>query len=168
MSYPHEALVVRPDEVEHVATSAGGFLLLADAAQTGGVMGANRLILGAGADGARPHHHAASAELFYVVEGAAEFLLGSTMVRVEAGGVVLVPPGMVHAFGAAPGSAVELLIILTPGVDRFDYFRTLGRIDRGEDSFTSLLPMQDQYDVHFDDPAAWRKLRGRDGVTEQR
>ncbi|MGK5672182.1 cupin domain-containing protein [Micromonospora sp. URMC 106] len=159
MAYPNEALVVRPGTAEYVALPTGGFHLLADAVHTGGVLGANRLTLGAGADGARPHHHALSAELFYVVEGVAEFLLDRTMVRVEAGGVVLVPPNLVHAFGAAPGTGVDLFIVLTPGVDRFEYFRALGRIQGGDEPFASLLPMQDHYDVHFQDPAAWLSRR---------
>lgn len=160
MAYPSEALVVRPDEAERVGLPAGGFHLIADAVHTGGELSVNRLTLSDGADGARPHHHALSAELFYVVEGAAEILLDGTMVRVEAGGTVLVPPRMVHAFGAAPGSTADLLIVLTPGVNRFEYFRALGRIQRGEEPFASLLPMQDHYDVHFQDPAAWQALRG--------
>jgi mannose-6-phosphate isomerase-like protein (cupin superfamily) len=153
-------LVVRPDAVERVHLPAGRFDLLADAKETGGVLGVNRLTLSEGADGARPHHHALSTELFYVVEGAADFFLDGAMVRVEAGGAVLIPPGMVHAFGAVPGTPVELFVAVTPAVDRFDYFRALGRIQRGEESFSSLLPLQGRYDVHFADAAAWLRLRG--------
>jgi hypothetical protein len=37
----------------------------------------------------------------------------------------VVPPGLPHAFAAPPGSGGELLIIITPGVERFEYFRHL-------------------------------------------
>lgn len=146
----HDVLVIRPEDAERVALPhGGGFLLLADGAQTGGALGANRLTLGEGATGARRHYHALSSELFYVLEGEMEFEFDGGVRPVSAGGLVVVPPGMPHAFGAAPGSTADLLAVLTPGVDRFGYFRALGRIQHGMDSFDSLLPEQERYDVHF-------------------
>ncbi|WP_027341423.1 cupin domain-containing protein [Hamadaea tsunoensis] len=169
MPYPHEALVVRPGEAEQAPLPHGGrFGLIADADQTSGVFGVNRLTLGTGADGARPHHHAVSAELFYVIDGVAEFQLGAEVpVRVEAGGVVLVPPGLVHAFGAAPRSPVDLLIAVTPGVNRFEYFRTLSRVQRGLEPFEPLLALQEHYDVYFQDPTAWNAVRAGDTLRER-
>ncbi|MEI5102351.1 cupin domain-containing protein [Streptomyces sp. PmtG] len=153
----HPALVVAPGTAERVPLPhGGGFDLLADAADTGGALGANRLTLGEGADGARPHLHARSTELFYVLDGTLAFYLDGTTVTVGRGGLVVVPPGMPHAFGAVAGATADLLAVLTPGVDRFDYFRTLGRIQHGLDSFARLLPEQDRYDVHFLDVPDWR------------
>ncbi|HLL32812.1 MAG TPA: cupin domain-containing protein [Streptomyces sp.] len=161
MTFPH-ALVVRAEEAEHVALPhGGGFHLLVDASGTGGVLGANRLVLGEGADGARPHYHAVSWELFHVLDGTVDFLLGDRMTSVGAGGLVAVPPGMPHAFGAAPGTGADLLVVLTPGIERFDYFRALGRIQHGLEPFEMLLPEQERYDVHFLDPAVWQAARAR-------
>ncbi len=155
-----DALVVRAEEAEYVPLPhGGGFRLLADAGGTSGALGANRLALGKGADGARPHYHALSSELFYVLDGTMEFFLDGEMTTVGQGGLVVVPPGVPHAFGAAPGSTADLLAVLTPGVDRFGYFRALGRIQHGLDSFDSLLPEQDRYDVHFLDASAWQSVR---------
>jgi quercetin dioxygenase-like cupin family protein len=146
----HDALVVRPEDAERVVLPRGGaFLLLADAAQTGGALGVTHLTLAEGATGARRHFHMRSSELFYVLDGEMEFELDGEVTLVGAGGLVVVPPGMRHAFGAAPGSTAAVLGVLTPGVDRFGYFRALGRIQRGLDSFDSLLPEQERYDVHF-------------------
>ncbi|MBL1106500.1 hypothetical protein JK361_18150 [Streptomyces sp. 5-8] len=75
------------------------------------------------------------------------------------GGLVVVPPGIPHAFGAAPGVSAELLVVLTPGVDRFDHFRPLGRIPQGLESHDSLMPHQERFDVHFLDASAWRSAR---------
>lgn len=167
--------VVRPEEAEHVALPGGaGIRLLTDATDTGGAVGANLLKLAAGSDGAGPHHHTRSTEVFYVVAGTAWFRLfgadgtdgadgghgghgadgghgpgGDRVETVGAGGLVVVPPDTVHAFGAAPGQAAELLVLLTPGVDRFGYFRALGRVRRGEEPFDVLLPEQRRYDVRF-------------------
>ncbi|WP_405655381.1 cupin domain-containing protein [Streptomyces sp. RK9] len=158
-------LVVPAGTAEHIPLPhGGGFDLLADAVDTGGALGANRLALGAGADGARPHVHARSTELFYVLDGAVEFSLDGRMTTVTRGGLVVIPPGTPHAFGAAAGATAELLAVLTPGVDRFGYFRVLGRVQHGLDTFDSLLPEQDRYDVHFGggaDAAAWDAARGR-------
>ncbi|MFE0652707.1 cupin domain-containing protein [Streptomyces sp. NPDC059534] len=155
------ALIVRAEEAEHVPLPhGGGFRLLADAGDTGGALGANRLTLGEGADGAKPHLHTRSSELFYVLDGAVEFFLDGATTTVEAGGLVVVPPRMPHAFGAAPGSTADLLAVLTPGVDRFGYFRALGRVQHGLDDFASLAAEQDRYDVHFLDVPPWRKAAG--------
>ncbi|MFG2986456.1 cupin domain-containing protein [Streptomyces sp. NPDC048258] len=154
------ALIVRPEEAEYAALPhGGGFRLPADAGDTGGALGANRLALGMGADGARPHYHALSTEPFYVLDGTVEFLVGDERAAVGRGGMVVVPPKVAHAFGAAAGCTAELLAVLTPGVDRFGYFRTLGRIQHGLDSFDSLLPEQVRYDVHFVDATVWRSAR---------
>jgi hypothetical protein len=80
---------------------------------------------------------------------------------VSAGGLVIVPPKMPHAFGAVPGSTADLLAILTPGVERFGYFRALGRIQRGLESFDTLQPEQERYDVHFLDVTDWQAIRTR-------
>jgi hypothetical protein len=58
---------------------------------------------------------------------------------------------------AAPGSDADLLVILTPGVERFEYFRLLQRIAAGEVPLESILETQDRYDNHFDDSPAWQQ-----------
>lgn len=152
--------VVPAEAAEVVDLPAGGaFTLLADASDTAGALGANRLSMGTGRDGAKPHYHALSTELFYVLAGTIEFLVGDHVETVAEGGLVVVPPRLPHAFGAAPGSDADLLAVLTPGVERFDYFRQLARVQHGWEPFDDLLPEQDRYDVHFVDAARWTSLR---------
>ncbi|CAM5466664.1 cupin domain-containing protein [Streptomyces tanashiensis] len=149
MSEIQKALVVHAEEAERIdLPDGGGFRLLADARHTGGALGANRLSLAEGAAGARSHFHALSTELFHVLDGVMRFTLDGVTTTVAAGGLVSVPPGTPHSFGAAPGSAAELLVVLAPGVDRFGYFRSLGRIRHGLESFDDLLAEQGRYDVH--------------------
>ena len=57
---------------------------------------------------------------------------------------------------AAPASDADLLIILAPGVERFEYFRQLQRIAAGEAPLESILETQDLYDNHFDDSPVWQ------------
>ncbi|GGP99807.1 mannose-6-phosphate isomerase-like protein (cupin superfamily) [Actinomadura coerulea] len=154
-------LVVIPEAAEVVGLPEGGaFTLLADASQTAGALGANRLTVGPGRDGAAPHYHALSTELFYVVDGTMEFLLGDRVETVAAGGLVVVPPRLPHAFGAAAGTGADLLAVLAPGVERFGYFRRLARVQHGLEPFDGLRSEQDRYDVHFVDDERWSSLRG--------
>ena len=115
-----------------------------------------------GADGANPHHHASSAELFYVLGGSVQLLAGDRLLVASEGDLALVPPGLPHAFAAAQASDADLLIVITPGVERFEYFRHLARIATGQQSPESLLEVQALYDTFFDDSPVWRQARSSD------
>jgi hypothetical protein len=97
--------------------------------------------------------------LFYLVDGAMEFLLDDRVSVVEAGDLVVVPPRMPHAFGAAPGSTADVLVVIAAGVARFGYFRHLQRIALSQEPAESLAPEQDRYDLHFVDSGAWTTTR---------
>jgi mannose-6-phosphate isomerase-like protein (cupin superfamily) len=85
-------------------------------------------------NGGKPHHHTKSAEMFYVLDGRVELLSGKEIVKAEPGDVIVVPPLMPHAFAAEKGSSADILIIIAPGVERFEYFRQLTRIAREEEN----------------------------------
>nr|WP_280305027.1 cupin domain-containing protein [Nocardia abscessus] len=104
----------------------------------------------------RPHHHTKSTEIFYVLGGTMEFLVDGARSTVGEGGLVVVAPGTVHAFGAAADGPAEFLAVLTPGIVRFEYFRQLGRIARGEADWDSMNELHDRFDVHFDGGPRWR------------
>ncbi|WP_431775204.1 cupin domain-containing protein [Streptomyces cucumeris] len=148
---------VRSADAEVVGRTPTTVRLLADSSATGGALSTQRVTLGAGANGASPHHHEKSAEMFYVLDGAAEFLAGDEVVTAGKGDLVVVPPRMPHAFAAVPGSDADLLIVITPGVERFEYFRHLQRVALGELSRESLLEVQERYDNHFLTSAVWDK-----------
>jgi hypothetical protein len=61
----------------------------------------------------------------------------------EQGDVIVVPPRMPHAFSTQRGTNAELLIVIAPGVERFEYFRQLTRIARGEEPPESLRDVQE-------------------------
>ncbi|MFD4248931.1 hypothetical protein ACFWQL_04245 [Amycolatopsis thermoflava] len=69
------------------------------------------------------------------------------------------PPGTVHAFGAVPGSGADLLIVFTPGVERFGYFRLLDQVRNGAAGPETVLGAQERYDNHFVDSTIWRNAR---------
>jgi quercetin dioxygenase-like cupin family protein len=155
-----ESVIVREAEAEVVGSAPSTVRLLADSSRTGGALSTQRVTLTAGADGARPHWHDNSAEMFFLLDGAADILSGEDVVTAGAGDLVVVPPGKPHAFAAVPGADADLLIVITPGVERFEYFRHIRRIALGEATPESLLDVQELYDNHFLKSEVWEARRG--------
>ncbi|MFH5210251.1 cupin domain-containing protein [Antrihabitans spumae] len=153
------AAVVQPSDVEVIGNEHVSTHLLLDASSTGGALSTLEVRLDLGADGAAPHFHTRSSEFFYVIDGEIQILLDDRIVTVGAGGSAVVPRRMTHAFGAAPGTSARLLIALTPGVERFDYFRLLGRIQDGTATLADLAASQELYDNHFVDAPNWWQER---------
>ncbi|MFI6802310.1 cupin domain-containing protein [Streptosporangium canum] len=151
-----ESVIVRSAEAEVIGRAPTTIRLLADSGSTGGALSTQRVTLINGADGAKPHHHAGSAELFYLLEGTAQLLSGDQVVTAGRGDLVIVPPGLAHAFAAAPGEDADILIVITPGVERFEYFRHLERVAYGKVPPESLLEVQELYDTYFRDSTAWK------------
>ncbi|WP_436838083.1 cupin domain-containing protein [Nocardia amamiensis] len=153
---PHARAAIRqPQDAETLHTKSVTLRLLIDAEEAGGALSTLEVAMDRGADGAAPHYHTRSDELFYVAEGNLQVLAGDRIVTVAAGGSIVVPKFMPHAFGAAPDSTARILIVLTPGVQRFEYFRLLERIAAGESTMAELAAAQDEFDNHFVDAPAW-------------
>ncbi|MGW1007090.1 cupin domain-containing protein [Streptomyces sp. NPDC002520] len=150
-----DTVIVRDTDAEVVGGDPVGVKLLADSSASGGALSTVRVTLAEGADGAHPHTHRDSAEMFYLLDGTAEVLSGDDVVTAERGDLIIVPPDRPHAFAAAPGATADLLIVITPGVERFEYFRHLQRIRLGELTPESLLEVQERYDNHFLRSEAW-------------
>lgn len=154
-----ESVIVRAAESEVIGQAPTTVRLLADSSSTGGALSSQRVTLTDGANGASPHRHDGSAELFYILDGTAQLLSGDQVVTAERGDLIVVPPGLAHAFGAAPGENADILIVITPGVERFEYFRHLARIAYGEEPPETLVELQDRYDNHFLDSPTWTEAR---------
>ncbi|MFG1642303.1 cupin domain-containing protein [Amycolatopsis sp. NPDC049252] len=152
-------LLVRHDEAEQLGTTPDTMTLLADVSQTGGHLSTNRACLSRGRDGATPHFHTSSAEMFFMLDGELEVLQGEEVVTVRTGDMLFVPPHTTHAFGATSRSGADVLIVFTPGVERFEYFRMIDRIRRGEASPAEILASQERFDNHFVDSETWRATR---------
>jgi quercetin dioxygenase-like cupin family protein len=150
-----DTVIVRGARAEVVGTSTAKVQLLADSNATGGALSTVRVSLDKGADGARPHHHKRSAEMFYIIDGAVRLLSGDQIVHADAGDVIVVPPNVAHAFAAEPGKHAELLIVIAPGVERFEYFRKLTRIARAEEPPETLGEVQNLYDNYFINSPEW-------------
>ncbi|HEY0780285.1 MAG TPA: cupin domain-containing protein [Gemmatirosa sp.] len=67
---------------------------------------------------APPHRHAAMDEVFYVLDGEAEFLLGDRRQTARVGDLVFVPRGTVHGFQVTSPSARFLNLYTPAGFER--------------------------------------------------
>ncbi|MFE3260340.1 cupin domain-containing protein [Nocardia sp. NPDC059229] len=149
------AAIRQPQDAEIIGGEPVSVRLLIDSNEAGGSVSTVEVTMTRGADGAMPHYHTLSDELFYVADGELQVLAGDKIVTVGAGGAIVVPKFMPHAFGAAPDSPARILIALMPGVERHGYFRFLERLAHGEATPADIEAAQQEYDNHFIDAPQW-------------
>src|ERR1700722_13107912 len=101
----NHSVMKRDPHAEVVGAPTAKVRLLVDSSATGGALSTVRVSLEKGADGAHPHRHDRSAEMFYVLEGAVQVLSGAEIVKAEQGDVIVVPPRMPHAFSTQRGTS---------------------------------------------------------------
>ncbi|HEX5614873.1 MAG TPA: cupin domain-containing protein [Acidimicrobiia bacterium] len=154
------SVVARAAAAERLVFRDGSAMtLLADGPATGGTLSVHHTSLSRGADGASPHHHGVVSEVFYVVDGRVDLLVGDEIVELGAGDFASVAPGVTHAFAAAPGSDAELLVAVAPGIERFSLFRRFERISAGREPAPTLLDGQAEYDTYPDVSELWERAR---------
>ncbi|HEY1652928.1 MAG TPA: cupin domain-containing protein [Acidimicrobiales bacterium] len=151
--------IARAETAETLKFGPGSIRLLLDGDATGGAISAHRVHLTDGGLGANPHLHTHTSEAFYVVEGSLDLLAGDQRSHVTAGDLVVVPPGVAHAFAASPGYDAEVFLFITPGIERFEFFRQLVRVADGEGDRQTLLDMQADSDTYPVDNPTWRTTK---------
>lgn len=158
--------LVRAAEAEVLDSNPSSIVtLLADSDTTGGALTSNRATFRQGADGAPPHYHSRCTEIFFVLNGSLQVLTGDQVVTLHKGDFLAVPPQTPHAFGAAAGADADVLVVFTPGMARFDYYRMLERVQRGEADPGEIPASQERFDNHYVDSPAWRQARSSGQAT---
>ncbi len=61
-----------------------------------------------------PHRHRATDEAWYVIEGELTFLVEQEVVKARAGGFVLVPRGVTHAFANRGQGPAQFIVLFSP------------------------------------------------------
>lgn len=144
MEQPHLA----PGEGERVSLRGTEVVFKADGKRAGGGPTVLEFITAPGfATG--DHVHRTIEEIFCVLDGEFAIRAGERTERVGPGGVVRVPPGMVHGFGN-PGSApATLLLIISPAGVHEEYFRELAAIlaKPGQPDATAIGELRARYDT---------------------
>ncbi|AYV32483.1 cupin domain-containing protein [Streptomyces goshikiensis] len=155
-------VLVRAAEAETLQDGATSLItLLADANATGGALTANRATLHKGSPGAPAHFHTRATEMFYVLGGSMRILLDDQVLTLGQGDFLTVPPTVPHAFAPAPDSEAEMLVVFTPGMDRFDYYRLLERVYQGEASVQDIRDSSEQFDNHYFESPVWQRELAR-------
>jgi mannose-6-phosphate isomerase-like protein (cupin superfamily) len=149
-----QPVLVRAAEAE--VLPAAGVTLFADVTDTGGHLTSHRSIITPGAAGAPPHRHQQASELFFVLSGSLRVLLGDDIITLDQGDVLVVPPNTPHAFEAAGDENTEVFFVLTHAKPRFDYYRLLERVYRGETAPSELAKTSDLYDNHYIESPVWQ------------
>ncbi|MFF5260450.1 cupin domain-containing protein [Actinomadura viridis] len=151
-------VLVRAAEAETLADGPTSLItLLADSEATGGALTANRATLQKGSPGAPAHFHTRASETFFVLGGSLRVLTGERIHTLGTGDFLLVPPTTPHAFAPAPGHEADVLVLFTPGMPRFDYYRLLERVTKGEATVQDIKDSSELYDNHYVDSPTWRE-----------
>ncbi|MFI0405538.1 cupin domain-containing protein [Actinomadura sp. 3N508] len=156
-------VLVRSESAESLQDGATSLItLLADAGATGGALTANKATFQKGSPGAPTHFHTKATEMFFVLDGTMRILVDEEILILGRGDFLTVPPTVPHAFAPAPGSEAEMLVVFTPGLERFDYYRLLERVYRGEATVQDIRDSSQQYDNHYFDSPVWSKALAED------
>ena len=67
-----------------------------------------------------PHYHAATEEIYYVLEGEAEMQLGGETRRVGPGDAIAIPPGQVHQIKNVGPCQLRFLCMCAPAYEHDD------------------------------------------------
>ncbi|GGT24545.1 cupin domain-containing protein [Streptomyces purpureus] len=161
-------VLTRGADAETTADPSSVMTLLTDSDTTGGLLTSYRSSFAKGAVGAPAHFHTKASEMFFVLGGSLEVLVGEELTVLNEGDFLLVPPHTPHAFAAAPGAEADVLFVFTPGMARFDYLRLLGRVMRGEAGFEEIRESSERFDNHYVDSPVWQKaLAVRAGASPE-
>ena len=117
--------------------------ILVTAEQTGGTHTLLKVSVPQGS-GIPAHVHTHEDEVFHVVEGAAEFLVGGERVDARAGATIVGPRGKPHAFKATSRDACRMLVVVTPG----GFERFLGEL-RGAKDPAAIAAIAGRYGISF-------------------
>ena len=152
---------------EQVGFPPQSIRLLVDSSSTGGTLSAQRVTLLNGVNDANPHHHSHSAELFYVLSGSVQLLVGDRPRWRKKATVPSCPPDLRTRTGGT------ILRRRSPDRDHtghraIQYFRQLARIATGQQAPESLIDVQALYDTFFEESPPWHTDTREVGRNDER
>jgi mannose-6-phosphate isomerase-like protein (cupin superfamily) len=115
MSLPEGAVVLPPSGGHRYEMGALAAVFKADEAETQARYSVSEWWLEPRTDGPGAHAHEANDEIFYVIEGSPEFLVGEQWVPVETGAFVRIPAGVMHDFRNTTDRSAGILNVFIPG-----------------------------------------------------
>ncbi|MEW1891119.1 MULTISPECIES: cupin domain-containing protein [unclassified Streptomyces] len=120
--------------------------VLAGPAETRGMVSIYRWRMSPSSRGPAPHFHTTFSETFIVEEGEIDYFDGQTWRTLRRGDTAHAPMSGVHALRKERAEPATLLMALSPGVPREEYFAQLATINERE-----LSRLHEDHDNHFVD-----------------
>lgn len=155
------AALIRAATAEVLDCPLGRIQLLAEPTTTEQCPHVHRTRLRMGVTATGPHHHLIATELFFVLDGKMQVLLDEELVTAERGDLIVVPPRVVHAYGAAFDSDLEVLVLFTPGLELFGFLRRFITMVNDGRSPQEMGPPPPETDMHSDQSDVWKRARAR-------
>ena len=115
MKLPRGAIVLPRDAGRHYDMGSLRAIFKADEGETEGRYSVSEWWLQPNTQGPGAHTHDVNDEVFYVVKGRPDLLVGEEWVSLDEGGFVLVPHRMSHDFRNTTGEEAGLLNLFIPG-----------------------------------------------------
>jgi mannose-6-phosphate isomerase-like protein (cupin superfamily) len=122
--------VIRPGDGEMISAGPFGIRIIEDGSHTGHRLGLVEATLPPGPAHPPQHIHSEHDEVFIVTAGKIRFTSGDVSIDVEAGSVVVVPPGVAHTFANPFDAPAAFLGTMTPDL-YIQYFRDLAALPTG-------------------------------------
>jgi mannose-6-phosphate isomerase-like protein (cupin superfamily) len=141
------AAVLAAGEGEALTVLGDRYVIKVGAAETGGLFTTLELTISP-QRGPPPHVHQREDEMFYVLEGEFEFLLGGKTVRAGPGTFAYAPRRQVHTFknvGLSPG---RLLVTSTPGGMEI-FFRRLGALPPDPPDLAKIIAIAKEHAIEI-------------------
>jgi mannose-6-phosphate isomerase-like protein (cupin superfamily) len=141
-------VILKPGEGRTISLGPIQMIIQEDGTHTRGTLGVAEFIVPPHVPTPPPHIHHAHEEVFYVLEGALEFLTDAGTVQASAGTFVMVPIGFLHTFSNPTDSTARFLNTFTP--PRYiHYFEEMSQLLQGgvAPSSQQLTELMARYDT---------------------
>jgi quercetin dioxygenase-like cupin family protein len=138
----------RAQQTRTIRLGVGGSTIevLASPAETSGMVSIYRWRMSPSGRGPAPHFHTTFSETFIVEEGEVDYFDGQAWRTLQPGDTAHAPMGDVHALRKERAEPATLLMALSPGVPREEYFAQLATVNEWE-----LSRLHEDHDNHFVD-----------------
>ncbi len=136
----------RETRIIRLAASGSTIEILAGPAETGGTVSTYRWRMSPTSQGPAPHFHTTFSETFVVEEGEVDYFDGRAWRTLLPGHTAHAAAGGVHALRKESAEPATILMILSPGIAREDYFAQLATVDEQD-----LERLHQVHDNHFVD-----------------
>lgn len=138
----------RPRQTRTIRLGNGGSTIevLASPAETSGLVSIYRWRMSPSSRGPSPHFHTTFSETFIVEEGEVDYFDGQAWRTLRPGDTAHAAAGDVHALRKDRAEPATLLMALSPGAPREEYFAQLAAVNEND-----LSRLHEAHDNHFVD-----------------